>query len=708
MVRIAFPFIKNDIWSGGHNYLINLFTMISKYLKNKIKIVLFYGTDVDPIDLKPFQNIEGIDFVQTPLMNKSEKIFSLVKSYFLGRDQQILSLFKKNNIHLIFENANFFGKKIEIPVIAWIPDFQHKLLPKLFSKIAWIRREIGFKLQIKSGRFIMLSSLDSLNNCLKYYPTAKGKTNLVRFAISPRTIQDTKSVKYVKNLYSLPKYYFYLPNQFWEHKNHHLVLESLKILKNRGEKIVIVSSGKQYSLNKLSYFKNFKSKLINYNLEDSFILLGLIPYNHVISLMLGSLAVINPSLCEGRSTSVEEAILYDVPLILSDINIHIEQANKVKAIFFDKKDPVMLANILLKRWSTRNLSIKKNIISTSHYEKRIEIFSNDFLNLVKVALNQDVNKKYLYEIKNKKKISFIMMAYNTESYISNSIEALIKAGDLDWELIIIDDFSTDNTFKIAKKFADADSRIKLFKNLTKGKVSGTNYGFKLSTGQIIKCIDSDDVLDADYFKYFENFSDYDAHCHNAFVTDKELNVLATYNINPLFISKDYEFILKFLISYPKWSWSFSREIAKKIFPMPTNLPFEDVWIALMIKKFSKKIYVINHPLYFYRQHDKQTFGGIMNYKSDVVVFRSKRILKLIEVLKEQNVIINDGNKSIFNNMINYYETLSKDNISILEILNSNNSLASKIKIILIKKVPYIVKYLTILKWKLDGKSKFNL
>jgi glycosyltransferase involved in cell wall biosynthesis len=299
-------------------------------------------------------------------------------------------------------------------------------------------------------------------------------------------------------------------------------------------------------------------------------------------------------------------------------------------------------------------------------------------------------------------ISFIMMAYNVEHYIEDAILELQKENTISWELIIVNDFSTDNTFQKAKYFADKDNRIRLVNNITKGKVTGTNYGYSLTKGNIIKCIDSDDVLLKDFFKDYKNILNYDAHCHNAFITDNKLNIQSVYNINPRFISKDYEFVLSNLISFPKWSWSFKREIAEKIFPMPETLPFEDVWIGLAIKKYSKDIYTINKPLYLYRQHKNQTFGGIINYDSEKVIFRSKRLLRLMEVIKNEYRLIEGFDINIFDSAKTFNMLMSMKKINILTILKSKLNLSVKIKIILIKKLPNIAKFATLLKWRLDA------
>lgn len=299
-------------------------------------------------------------------------------------------------------------------------------------------------------------------------------------------------------------------------------------------------------------------------------------------------------------------------------------------------------------------------------------------------------------------ISFIMMAYNVEKYISDAIKELQKENIVSWELIIIDDFSTDNTFEIAKKFATQDFRIKLVRNISKGKVVGTNYGYSLSSGDIIKCIDSDDVLLRDFFNEFENMKSYDAHCHSSFITDDKLNINFTYEYNPTLLFFNYEYVLANLVSFPKISWSFKRNIAEKVFPMPENLPFEDVWISLIIKKNTKNIYAIKKPMYLYRQHKNQTFGGIINYHPDKVIFRAKRLLKLIDILENEPRVLNGFKKNIFNDVRVYNTFMSKEKLLIVDILKSELGFMKKMKIFLIKKAPILAKYITVLKWKIDA------
>lgn len=293
-----------------------------------------------------------------------------------------------------------------------------------------------------------------------------------------------------------------------------------------------------------------------------------------------------------------------------------------------------------------------------------------------------------------------MMAKNVAEYIDDAISTLQKESEVPWELVIVDDHSDDDTYNKAKQYADKDNRIILVKNKFKGKVLGTNFGYTLTSGDIIKCIDSDDVIKLDYFKKYDEMKNYDAHCHSALVVDNNLNNLSVYNVNYDYLSSTYKDVINNLISLPKWAWSFKREIADKIFPMPSNLPFEDVWISILIKKFSKSILNIDEPLYLYRQHSRQTFGGILNYDINMVVFRANRLIKLIDIIKNEHVYLIDSIENPFSD-IGVYLYLQSNKASVLKILSTKLDLIKKIKLILIIHFPKTAVNTMKIKWMFD-------
>ena len=90
-------------------------------------------------------------------------------------------------------------------------------------------------------------------------------------------------------------------------------------------------------------------------------------------------------------------------------------------------------------------------------------------------------------------VSIIMPSYNTASYIAESIQSVIDQTYKEWELIIVDDCSTDNTDEVVKQFSD-DSRIRYLKNeKNSGAAVSRNKALKEANGRWIAFLDSDDL-----------------------------------------------------------------------------------------------------------------------------------------------------------------------------------------------------------------------
>ena len=91
-------------------------------------------------------------------------------------------------------------------------------------------------------------------------------------------------------------------------------------------------------------------------------------------------------------------------------------------------------------------------------------------------------------------ISIVMPAYNAAQYIEQSIESVLKQSYTNWELIIVDDCSVDDTYKIVGKLCINEERIKLFRmNENSGVAMARNFAISMSRGKYIAFLDSDDL-----------------------------------------------------------------------------------------------------------------------------------------------------------------------------------------------------------------------
>lgn len=99
-------------------------------------------------------------------------------------------------------------------------------------------------------------------------------------------------------------------------------------------------------------------------------------------------------------------------------------------------------------------------------------------------------------------ISIVVPAYNCEKYIGRCIQSILNQTYTNFELIIIDDGSTDNTSEICRKFLQIDNRIIYLKKKNGGVSSARNKGIAIAKGIYISFIDSDDYLDSDFIQNF--------------------------------------------------------------------------------------------------------------------------------------------------------------------------------------------------------------
>lgn len=95
-------------------------------------------------------------------------------------------------------------------------------------------------------------------------------------------------------------------------------------------------------------------------------------------------------------------------------------------------------------------------------------------------------------------ISVIVPLYNASSTIERCINSIIEQSYQDWELLLINDGSTDDSFLICEKMAKTDNRIRLFNKSNNGVSSARNVGLNNAKGNLITFIDSDDYVKKDY------------------------------------------------------------------------------------------------------------------------------------------------------------------------------------------------------------------
>lgn len=263
----------------------------------------------------------------------------------LGPEPRLAAYLRQHQVDAIFRGGEF-GPQFKLPLLGWIPDFQHVRLPEMFSARELRSRDQEFSRVAAYSTRVIVSSRDVHRDFQRFAPHAAHKARVMPFVAQvPPDLYDTDCTQ-VCNQYGLPRSFFYLPNQFWKHKNHTVVVEALRLLRARQKEITVVCSGRTLDDRHPRYFPELQDRVRALGLRSSMIILGVVPHSHVFQLMRQCVAVLQPSLFEGWSTSVEEVKSVGKRILLSDIPVHREQGPS-QAVFFDPHDAEALARGLI-------------------------------------------------------------------------------------------------------------------------------------------------------------------------------------------------------------------------------------------------------------------------------------------------------------------------------------------------------------------------
>jgi len=327
-------------WTGGVNYYRNLLAALQVLPDKKVEPVIFAGLKSD---ITAFDGLAEV--VRTPLLDRHSFSWWMNKlsgRLFFGREYLLYRLLRDYQIDLL-SHSSLLWRGCLIPSLGWIPDFQHLRLPDFFSEKAYNEHNKLIIDIIHRSDALLLSSQDALDDLKQFDSGDLPPTYILRFVSCLNSYnEDLPTCRELVDRYGLGAQWFHLPNQFWAHKNHDVVIQSLLLLKKEGNCPLVVSTGDIKDYRNPDYFPALMKKVRDYGLQDNFLVLGMVPYKDVVALMRESVAVINPSLFEGWSTSVEEAKAMGKSIILSDIPVHREQ-NPERAVFFDSGRPEKLA-----------------------------------------------------------------------------------------------------------------------------------------------------------------------------------------------------------------------------------------------------------------------------------------------------------------------------------------------------------------------------
>lgn len=216
------------------------------------------------------------------------------------------------------------------------------------------------------------------------------------------------------------------------------------------------------------------------------------------------------------------------------------------------------------------------------------------------------------------KFSIIVPIYKVEKYVSQCIESILNQTFKDFEILCVDDCGNDNSIKIVEKYAEKDSRIKIFyQDKNKGVGAARNLALDNAKGEFIFCVDSDDWIEKETLKKlldaFE-YSDTESVWFDGYRYYEESNSFQEtpiYNLSSGFVHLTPDNTASFPDMCGMKAYKTSS-IKKYNIHWPENIRFdEDGHFYFRYYTYHKKVYIINDCLYNYRIREGSTVSNFL-------------------------------------------------------------------------------------------------
>lgn len=235
-------------------------------------------------------------------------------------------------------------------------------------------------------------------------------------------------------------------------------------------------------------------------------------------------------------------------------------------------------------------------------------------------------------------ISVIMPVYGVEKYLADAIESVLAQSYQDWELLIVNDGSTDNSYAIAKEYESKDVRITVFNKENGGLSDARNYGLQYAKGKYIHFFDSDDQIGIDFYTSLLPIAE-DKGCDvlvcgyqvrhvsdDGIKVEERLCFNGTLEQSPLSLPSTISLYFNYA-----WNKLFLRK-----FLMESNLRYEkglylveDCEFMSRLIDYTNNIYFITGCGYYYMDRQCQTLSKMFDDK--IIGFSERRIKALDKI-----------------------------------------------------------------------------
>lgn len=205
-------------------------------------------------------------------------------------------------------------------------------------------------------------------------------------------------------------------------------------------------------------------------------------------------------------------------------------------------------------------------------------------------------------------VSVIIPVYNVEEYLERCINSVLEQTYTDYEVILINDGSTDNSGLICDEYAKKHSYIKVLHIENGGPARARRIGVDNSNGKYIMFMDSDDYIAVDMLQeLYSSSSDADIVCSNCYrVIGDKLELQPFYEQDSISYSSTfeilYEFFSKRYLNGAVWGKIIKRELLDSIDFCEKAIIGEDINVMLQLYEKANEIRCISKPLYYYVQN----------------------------------------------------------------------------------------------------------
>jgi glycosyltransferase involved in cell wall biosynthesis len=333
---IVFENLFGQSYQGGATWLETSLLALGTLEQPPTCLIWGASNDVLPRSLKNASHVQPVVGVESTFSRTKRLQDAIVrritrKSW---EEPAITDLASARRVDLWIGFSGFKGLGSSRPLIVWYPDFQFRHFPEFFNYVVLRDRERQWNFVALRADAIIAISQSVAADAVATHPEVVDKVFVCGFP--PIFTLDclNQDPDRIRQRYYLPERFFLVCNQFFQHKNHALVLRALSQLKKNGSVPPVVAfTGLPHDYRNPQMFADLLRFVNENGLNDSCRFLGVIPRDEQIALIRAATAVIHPSKFEGRGAIVEEATVLGAPLMCSDLPVH-RELDAPGALFF--------------------------------------------------------------------------------------------------------------------------------------------------------------------------------------------------------------------------------------------------------------------------------------------------------------------------------------------------------------------------------------